>query len=67
MLLEPRQAFAALKSVTIRSCYDGDTCRTTGGERIRLAFIDTPELKGQRAQPGRAQAALQATHNKLWG
>ena len=52
MLLEPRQAFAALKSVTIRSCYDGDTCRTTGGERIRLAFIDTPELKGQRAQPG---------------
>ena len=30
-------------SVTIRSCYDGDTCRSTKGERIRLACIDAPE------------------------
>ena len=34
----------AWPSVTIRSCYDGDTCRTTKGERIRLACIDTPEV-----------------------
>ena len=48
---------AALEKVTIRSCYDGDTCRTTTGEKIRLACIDTPEMKGKRAQPQRARAA----------
>ena len=51
------QPAAALETVTIRSCYDGDTCRTTDGERIRLACIDTPEMKGKRAQPARARAA----------
>ena len=45
------------ESVTIMSCYDGDTCRTTSGEKIRLACIDTPELKGQGTQPQRAKAA----------
>ena len=47
----------ALESVTIRSCYDGDTCRTTTGERIRLACIDTPELRGKLADPIPATAA----------
>ena len=42
--------FAALASVVIASCYDGDTCTTTTGERVRLACIDTPEL-GKRAEP----------------
>ena len=51
------QPAAALETVTIRSCYDGDTCRTTDGERVRLACIDTPELKGKRAKPERARAA----------
>ena len=51
------QPAAALETVTIRSCYDGDTCKTTNGERIRLACIDTPELRGKRAQPERAKAA----------
>ena len=51
------QPSAALETVTIRSCYDGDTCRTTDGERIRLACIDTPEMRGKRAQPERARAA----------
>ena len=49
---------AALASVFIASCYDGDTCRTNTGERIRLACIDTPELRGKRAQQGPAIAAL---------
>ena len=48
---------AALETVIIRSCYDGDTCRTTDGERIRLACIDTPEMRGKRAQPEPAKAA----------
>ena len=45
------------EGVSIRSCYDGDTCRTTTGEKIRLACIDTPELRGKRAKPERAKAA----------
>ena len=49
--------FAALASVVIATCYDGDTCTTTNGERVRLACIDTPELIGKRAKPVPAIAA----------
>jgi len=48
---------AALASVLIASCYDGDTCTTNTGEKIRLACIDTPELRGKRADPVRARAS----------
>ena len=48
---------AALATVVIASCYDGDTCTTTTGERVRLACIDTPELVGKRAEPVPAKAA----------
>ena len=48
---------AALASVVIASCYDGDTSTTTTGERVRLACIDTPELVGKRAEPVKARAA----------
>ena len=44
-------------TVIIDSCYDGDTCTTTEGEKIRLACIDTPELRGSRADPIPAKAA----------
>ena len=46
-----------LTTVTIQSCYDGDTCTTTEGEKIRLACIDTPELRGKKADPIPAKAA----------
>ena len=46
-----------LPSITIQSCYDGDTCTTTDGEKIRLACIDTPELRGKKADPIPAKAA----------
>ena len=46
-----------LPSVTIQSCYDGDTCTSTEGEKIRLACIDTPELRGKKAEPIPAKAA----------
>ena len=36
---------AALAYVVIASCYDGDTCTSTTGEKIRLACIDAPEMK----------------------
>ena len=45
------------KIVIIDSCYDGDTCTTSKGEKIRLACIDTVELKGPKAQPIKAKAA----------
>ena len=49
--------FASLASVVIAPCYDGDTCTTTTGDRVRLAGIDTPELVGMRAEPVPARAA----------
>ncbi len=45
------------EATAIRSCYDGDTCTTTTGEKIRLACIDTPEIRGKRADPIPAKAA----------
>ena len=50
-------ATAGLPSVTIASCYDGDTCTTTTGERIRLACISADELRGRNANPVPALAA----------
>ena len=46
-----------LPTVTIQNCYDGDTCTTTQREKIRLACIDTPELRGKKANPIPAKAA----------
>ena len=54
---------AAIASVVIASCYDGDTCTTTTGERVRLACIDTPELVGMRAEPVPAKAARDFLRN----
>ena len=50
-------AFATLPTVFIKECYDGDTCTTSKGETIRLACIDTPELKGKKADPIQAKEA----------
>ncbi len=49
--------FASLPKVLIENCYDGDTCTTFTGEKIRLACIDTPELKGRNANPIPAKSA----------
>ena len=57
MLLGASAPVAALPTVIIKSCYDGDTCTTTTGEKVRLACIDTPELKGENAKPAPAMAA----------
>ena len=46
-----------LPTITIKSCYDGDTCTTIDGEKIRLACIDTPELEGEEAIPIQAKEA----------
>ena len=61
----PFSAYAALPTTIIKSCYDGDTCTTTDGEKIRLACIDTPELKGKRADPIPAKKARDFLNNLL--
>ena len=50
-------AIASFPIVFIKECYDGDTCTTLKGEKIRLACIDTPELKGWNADPIPAKEA----------
>ena len=49
--------FASFPIIFIKDCYDGDTCTTLKGEKIRLACIDTPELKGWKADPIPAKEA----------
>ena len=56
-------AFASLPNVFIKGCYDGDTCTTLKGEKIRLACIDTPELKGKKADPIPAKEARDFLNN----
>ena len=56
LLFPLNKSFATiLPKVIIKNCYDGDTCTTTKGEKIRLACIDTPELKGPKAKPIKAK------------
>ena len=54
---------AELPSTIIKSCYDGDTCTAIDGEKIRLACIDTPELKGKKADPIAAKEARDFLNN----
>ena len=55
------------EAVVIDSCYDGDTCTTTSGEKIRLACIDTPEIRGPRANPEPAKAARDFLNSNVAG
>ena len=58
------QAYASiLPVVIIVNCYDGDTCITKKGEKIRLACIDTPELRGPKAKPIEAQKSKDFLNN----
>ncbi len=53
--------------ITIKDCYDGDTCTTNDGEKIRLACIDTPEIRGKRAQTNKAIAARDFLNGMIKG
>ena len=56
-----------LPIVTIQICYDGDTCTTTEEEKIRLTCINTPELRGKKADPIPAQDAKDYLNNLIDG
>ena len=58
-----KSAIALFPIVFIKDCYDGDTCTTLKGEKIRLACIDTPELKGWKADPIPAKEARDFVNN----
>ena len=45
------------EEVVITSCYDGETCTSSTGQKVRLACIDTPELRGKSADTVRAKEA----------
>ena len=59
------KANAELPTTIIKSCYDGDTCTTIDGEKIRLACIDTPEIKGKKADPIPAKEAKDFLNNLI--
>ena len=61
----PFSAYGALPTTIIKSCYDGDTCTTSKGEKIRLACIDSPELKGDKANPVPAKKARDYLNNLI--
>ena len=63
MIIEVSPSNKKSGTVIIDSCYDGDTCTTTEGEKIRLACIDTPELRGSRADPIPAMEARNFLNN----
>lgn len=57
---------ALISAEVIQHCYDGDTCTTATGEKIRIACIDTPEIKGKRANnPAAAKKARDFTRSML--
>ena len=56
---------ANLNLVKIKNCYDGDTCTTENGEKIRLACIDAPEIRGKNADPLKAKASKEFINNLL--
>ena len=55
------------KNINIESCYDGDTCTSTQGEKIRLACIDTPELRGAKSDTIRAKEARDYLNSLVLG
>ena len=56
---------ANLNLVKIKNCYDGDTCTTESGEKIRLACIDAPEIRGKNADPLKPKASRKFINNLL--
>jgi len=56
---------ATLNMIKIKNCYDGDTCTTESGEKIRLACIDAPEIRGKNADPLKAKASKEFINNLL--
>lgn len=46
------------KSETVKSVYDGDTMTLSSGEKVRLACIDTPEMRNTAKKKADKAAAV---------
>ena len=55
------------KNINIETCYDGDTCTSKQGEKIRLACIDSSELRGAKANPVQAKEAKDYLNSLIAG
>ena len=55
------------KNINIEICYDGDTCTSKQGEKIRLACIDASELRGAKANPVQAKEARDYLNSLIAG
>ena len=60
-------SLAQKEKTIIKNCYDGDTCTTIDNEKIRLACIDAPEIKGKRADPEKAKYVRDYLNNLIKG
>ena len=40
--------------ITINGFYDEDNCTSSEGEKIILAWIDTPEIRGKKSKTNRS-------------
>jgi len=49
---------AAANAETVKSVYDGDTITLSSGEKVRLACIDTPEMKNTAKKKADKPAAV---------
>jgi len=67
LLMSACNSSSARDTVRINYCYDGDTCTTTIGETLRLACIDTPEIRGNNARPEEARVARDFLRNMVYG
>ena len=63
LMLAPPAALA--ETVRIKSCYDGGTCRASTAEKIRLACIDTPELRGKPADLLKTKACRDCLRSRV--
>lgn len=51
---------SSAKSDTVKSVYDGDTLTLDSGEKVRLACIDTPEMRNTSKKKADKPAAIAA-------
>jgi endonuclease YncB( thermonuclease family) len=50
----------AANAETVKSVYDGDTFTLSSGEKVRLACIDTPEMRNTKKKKADKPAAIAA-------
>ena len=63
IIIQNFRALFAYPIVQIKDCYDGDTCTTKSGEKIRLACIDAPELKVKKVDSSKGISSKNYLNN----